>query len=204
MAGCDSLEKPPASASRPVWLIGNGFHTSIVMRARDTPPAWRALHGCPRADYLLVGWGNRTFYTGGKTNVFSLARASLLPDRSVLHVMPIRGPITRTFAHADLVRFDVNAARHAEMCAFIDHSFARDARGGALYMKPGFYAGSRFYQGRATFLFPNICTTWCGRGLQKAGVPIFLLTALTGENLMCQAERFGVLEQRKHAPVDGF
>ncbi len=136
-------------------------------------------------------------------NALTLARAGLLPDGSVLHVMPIRGPIARTFARSDLVRFDVDPAGLADLCTFIDDSFALDA-GKPIYLKPGFYAGSRFYKGRVPFLFPNICTTWCGRALRRAGVPIFVLTALTGENLICQAERFGTLEQRKHAPVDGF
>ena len=201
-AGCSSVQPSPGP-KKPVWLVGSGIHSAFVFRAQDTPGEWRQRHGTPHPDYLLIGWGHGIFYPGAKVNALSVARG-LLPARAAIHVMPVRGPITRRFTHSDLVRFDVSDDRHAALCAYVEDAFARGADGNLVYLKPGYFAGGRFYRARTWFFFPYICHTWTGRGLRVAGVPIFLPTAVIAGNLFYQARRNGIDEGRKRAPRDDF
>jgi hypothetical protein len=82
-------------SAKPVWLVSNGFHTSLAFRARDLPFA-RQITGDRQADILLIGWGARDFYEG-KVDPWTLTKAIFGIGGSILHVVPVRGPIWKRF-----------------------------------------------------------------------------------------------------------
>ena len=188
----------------PVWLVSNGFHSSIAVPLRASALPLRKMTGDARAEFLVIGWGDANFYRATRVTPSMASKATFCPNPSALHVFPARGSIATRFAHSDVVRFEVSPAGFARLCAFIDHAFQRTPDGRPLLLGPGHLPGTRFYAGRERFYFPKVCNIWTAKALRSAGVPIFLPTAITAGDLVWQGEKAGRREQWKRLPLDGF
>ncbi|SLN13940.1 hypothetical protein ROA7450_00235 [Roseovarius albus] len=123
----------------------------------------------PAAEWLLIGWGARNFYTtaGSYADVSASAVVrAIFGDSSVLRT-EVLGPIRPDL---DLPRFKVNEAQFKQMRQAILDSFAREADGiipvsGNLSSRDQFFAASeRFHLFRT-------CNTWVGDMIQAAGLP---------------------------------
>ena len=61
LGGCATQQHGPLfgigkkKRTEQVWMVSNGFHTSIAMRAKDAPAELRAFDG--KARYFVIGWG---------------------------------------------------------------------------------------------------------------------------------------------------
>lgn len=191
-----------AVETKPVWLLSNGLHTSLAVRARDVPFR-RKITGSARADTLIIGWGAADFYRGN-VNLWTTLRATLSPSPSVIHVVPVRGPLARRFAHSDIIELALTPAQFHSLLAQLDAAFARDASGARAYLSPGYYDDSRFYHGRERFYFPKICNIWIAQRLRQSGLPICVPGALASSELIWQANQIGTRRQWLRLPVDGF
>jgi uncharacterized protein (TIGR02117 family) len=196
------LRAAGAAETKPVWLVSNGFHSSLAVRARDVPFR-REIAGQSRADALLIGWGAADFYRG-KVNPWTVLKATFTPSPSVLHVVPVRGPVARRFAHSDVVEFALSPAQFRILLRELDAAFARDARGQRAFISRGYFADSRFYQGRDRFYFPKMCNVWVAQRLRQSGVPVFVPTAMAANDLVWQAAKLGKRQGWKRRPPDGF
>jgi uncharacterized protein (TIGR02117 family) len=190
--------------AEPVWLVSNGFHTSIAVRRGDVPHELGQLVGDPGAEYLVFGWGAAIYYTARKVTPVICWRATCLPNASALHIVPVRGPLARRFARSDVFRFDVKPDGVRELSRFLRDAVKRDHSGAPVLIGAGYFAGSRFYAGREIFWFPLTCNIWSARALRRAGVPVRVWTAIAAPDLVWQSEKHGWREQSRRPPPDTF
>jgi len=185
----------------PVWLLGNDFHTSLVLRAADVP--FRdEITGAPDADELAIGWGARADYRGPSTP-WTVMQA-MFPNRGALHIVPIHGPVTRRFPNSDVVLLWLDRAEFGKLLVEINDSFAFTRGGARISLGRGHYADSRFYLSRERFYFPYVCNEWVAVKLSRAGVPFFLPRALLSNSLILQAGEKGRALQRHTGKFEVF
>lgn len=192
------------SKTLPVWLVGNGFHSSIAVRVSDLPRSWRTLTEDPRAEHVLIGWGNARFYRSKRPGFLATCVAILGVSPSALHVVPVRGPVARRFARSDVIRFSVKEEGFSMMLAHLDRAFARNKHGQRILLGPGHLPGSRFYVGRDHFCLMQMCNVWTARVLRRAGLRISVAASCAASELAWQADRLGVREQWRRLPLQGF
>jgi len=190
-----------AAADKPVWLLGNDFHTSIVFRARDIPFR-REITGSRDADELAIGWGASADYRGPSTPWTVLQ--AIFPNHAALHIVPIRGAITRRFPHSDVVLLRLDPGSFSKLISEIDRSFAFTPDHRRIYLGRGYYADSRFYASSERFYFPYVCNMWVAIKLSRAGMPFFLPRAVLSNSLILQAGEKGVTLQRHRFPQEDY
>ena len=189
------------SADEPVWLLGNNFHTSIVLRARDVP--YRdEIAGDRQADELAIGWGAKEYYRKG-ASFWNLVQA-LVPLPGAIQVIPVRGPITRRFPDSDVVLLKLTPEGLATLVGEIDRSFALTRDHQRIPLGCGYYAESRFYLSSERFYFPYVCNSWIALKLKRAGVPLALDKTVKADGLVREASKVGVVVQRHHGTLDNF
>jgi hypothetical protein len=159
----------------PVWLLGNDFHTSLVLRARDVPYRGE-ITGVNNADELAIGFGAAADYRGPSTPWTVLQ--AIFPNRGALHVVPICEPIGRRFPSSDLVVLWLDRGQLAKLVEEVNHSFAFTPDHRRVFLGRGHYADSRFYASSERFYFPYVCSEWVAIKLKRAGVPLFLPRAI--------------------------
>jgi hypothetical protein len=189
------------AGDEPVWLLGNDFHTSIVLRAGDVPFR-REVTGSPDADELAFGWGASADYRGPSTPWTVLQ--AIFPNRAAIHVVPIHGPITRRFPQSDVVLLWLKPASFSKLVSEIDRSFAFTPDHHRIFLGRGYYADSRFYASSELFYFPYVCNMWIAIKLSRAGVPFFLPRAILSNSLILQAREKGTLLQRHHGRPEDY
>jgi uncharacterized protein (TIGR02117 family) len=125
----------------------------------------------PGAEWLLIGWGARDFYTTAGTYADITARATfrgITGDDAVIRMDAI-GRIT-DFTGIPLIQLDA-----VQFAALLDHiaaSFAPGPDGAPAPLDhPGFTASDRFYPATGHFNILNTCNAWVGETLAAAGVP---------------------------------
>lgn len=124
----------------------------------------------PQAQWLIFGWGGRSFYL--ETPTWSELKAmpafkALTLDRSVMHV-DVAGRIAEP--QASVAGFELDAAGYERLLAFIAESFTRN--GGAVVPIDGYsYNGNdRFFEAEGSFNALFGCNTWTARALREAGL----------------------------------
>ncbi len=174
-----------------IWIVRHRWHTGLVVPATPVPSQiWPERDDYPGARYLEVGWGDRDFYQARDPTSGLAVRAALWPTPSVLHVVAFAEPPARVFPDAEIVELALSPRGFEQLCAFVAHAYARDARGQATPLGAGWYGDSRFYLGRESY-FLTTCNVWTARALRSAGLPISPIYALTAGNVIFQAKRFG-------------
>jgi len=190
-----------AAADEPVWLLGNNFHTSIVLRAQDVP--YRdEVTGDRQADELAIGWGANQYYRNG-ASFWNLLQA-LWPNRGAIQVIPVHGSITHRFPDSDVVLLRLTPEGLSTLVREINGSFALTPDHHRVLLGRGYYADSRFYLSREYFYFPYVCNSWIALKLQRAGVPFRLSGTVKADGLVRQAGKLGVVIQRHSGTLDNF
>jgi hypothetical protein len=200
-AGWCGRASAAAAADEPVWLLGNDFHTSIVLRARDVP--YRdEITGDRQADELAIGWGAKEYYRKG-ASFWNLIQA-LVPLPGAIQVIPVRGPITKRFPDSDVILLRLTPEGLSTLVREIDDSFAFTPDHQRISLGRGYYADSRFYLSQERFYFPYVCNSWIALKLKRAGVPFSLAGTVKAEGLVRQASKVGVVLQRHDGTLDNF
>lgn len=190
------------AAEKPVWLVANGFHTSIVLRTRDIPFAGE-IPDTAHSDAIAFGWGASYSYSRETMSVPAILLA-IFPNRAALHVIPFRGPIARRFPRSDIVLLHLSDTACARLTAGMDKSFARDSRGKRIILCPGYSPGSHFYISGERFYFPYVCNVWVAMRLRRAGLPLSLHRAILADSLIIQASGLGLRYQKRHPPLESY
>lgn len=166
-----------ASADAEILLLANPIHTDIALPMDDEVrvafanliPAGLPMD-MPGVEYLVFGWGGRSFYietpTWGDVRPLPVLRA-LTIDRSVMHVSVV-GPID--LSHPAVRPLAVTAEGRSQMIAAIQASFVRD--GSAPVVVPGAAYGTddAFFEGVGSFNALIGCNTWTAAMLRAGGV----------------------------------
>jgi len=208
-AGCVSMPPPkrspaPPLQTKPLWLLSNGFHSAIALRAADAGPWVRSLTPDRDAEWIAIGWGQADFFLARRYSLAIFLKAAFLPTRSALHVIPMRRPPSLVLARSDVIRVEIPAERMRDIRVLLESSLKRDDAGRPIVLGPGYFAGSTFYRGRQTFLFSRTCNLWSARVFRAGGVPISTPSALLADDLARQVALHGRRVGWKKKPVDGF
>ncbi|MFN3321067.1 MAG: TIGR02117 family protein [Allorhizobium sp.] len=164
-------------SSSQILLLANPIHTDIALplddevRAAfaDLIPAGLPID-MPGVEYLIIGWGGRSFYietpTWGDLRPLPVLKA-LTIDRSVLHAS-VAGPIDPS--HPAVRPLDVTGEGRSRMIAAIRASFVR--KNGEPVPIPGAAYGfdDAFFEAEGSFNAFVGCNTWTASMLRSAGV----------------------------------
>jgi len=162
--------------TRRILVISNPIHTDIAIPlGEDTRTAFAFAGragvpiGNPAAEWLVIGWGGRAFYTETPTwaDLKPLpAFRALTVDRAVLHV-DVAGGIDET--HPAVSAIDLDPAQFQRLSDFIQASFTRKA--GEVIELPNTAYGDndRFFEANGYFNALIGCNTWTASALRVAG-----------------------------------
>ena len=169
--------------SNVVYVVSNGFHSDIALPVTNgQPPAGipvRDAHfpyGLGQAGYLIVGWGSQTAYTSllALTDLtVGIVARSLSFDRTVVHVLPIRGAPQGPGVY----RVELDDTQYARLVRFVAASFKTDPNGDAALI-PGVTQGfgDVFYRANGRFSPFYSCNVWTGHALRQAGIRVGIWT----------------------------
>lgn len=125
----------------------------------------------PAAEWLVVGWGARGFYT----TVGSYAELTpgaiwngMTGDDTVLH-LDVAGQFTDL---PGLTYLPLSRAQFTALLAHIDDSFQRDQTGAVVVLpNSGLGPHDAFFAAKGHFNLLYTCNVWVGETLRAAGVP---------------------------------
>ena len=160
-----------------ILLLANPIHTDIALpvddevRAAfaDLVPSGLPLD-MPGVDYLIIGWGGRSFYietpTWGDIRPLPVFRA-LTVDRSVLHAS-VAGPID--LGHPSVRKLAITEEGRRRLIREIRGNFVRED--GMPVAVPGAAYGldDAFFEARGAFNALVGCNTWTAAMLRSAGI----------------------------------
>jgi uncharacterized protein (TIGR02117 family) len=185
---------PPdaATPAHRIYVVNHGWHTGLVVKADELPPAARPPASVLRqAPYIEMGWGDEGFYRAQRITPELVVLAIFWPTPTILHMVAVEGEVAHYFGESGLIAVDLSEEGHRRLCDFIANSYQRDAWGDPIDSGPGIYGASRFYRAAGSYYFPNTCNKWTARGLRAAGCPITPCYAIRAENVFRQTRRFG-------------
>jgi hypothetical protein len=188
---------PRDEAGVSVHLLDNGFHTDLaVPRAaliEGGGPLAEATASLAPGDWVLVGWGDATFYVDQSPIPGRLAdgaRAFFKPgNASVVMLDPQASDPTRRFRAEDRQTLRLSRAGMAALRARVQASLATDGAGRPITAaaRPG--DDARFFESRETFWIGHLCNHWTAELLSAAGLPIRPYRAVTSGEVMRTAAR---------------
>lgn len=183
-----SAKRPPAK----VWLVSNGWHTSVALRTTDATAELRAF--APNSKYLVIGWGGADFYMWrNMNNPLKRVRAMFLPTASALHVIPVKTSLVQGCPNSEVIEFEVTEQGLERLRKKLHMAFKRDPHGKPAIAGPGKVAVSKFFEGTETYFLPKTCNWWAAQSLDVAGVPIRVSAAIVADNLIWQGRKHGKL-----------
>lgn len=189
------------NAPAKVWLVSNGWHTSVAIRTKDATKELQAF--APKSQYLVIGWGGADFYMWRQMDSFvRRLRATFLPTASALHVIPADTSLVQAFPNSEIIEFEVTEQGLQRLRKSLDRSFKRDPKGQPLVIGPGKVPTSLFFGGEETYYLPKTCNMWAASKLRTAGVPIRVSAAIVADNLIWQGRKKGRLLAVKKATQD--
>ncbi|MEP5155252.1 DUF2459 domain-containing protein [Planktotalea sp.] len=123
----------------------------------------------PQAEWMIVGWGAREFYTSTGTykdvSSKSILRA-ITGDQSVMRV-DIAGPVTKD---APLRWVSLSDADYQKLLASVTGSFVDGDTTHPLHID-GFNAYDMFFPAKGRFHVFQTCNVWIGKMMRAADVP---------------------------------
>lgn len=186
-----------------VYLVNHGWHTGIVVQRDNIPDdIWPEQDDFPGVIYIEVGWGDEDFYQAPKVTLGLVLKAAFQSTSSVLHVTGFTLPVPLYFPDSDILEIPLSQAGFERLCTFIHATYKREATPHALPLGRGLYGTSRFYRANGTYHLFNTCNNWTAKALKAAGCPIVPWQAMTAENVMRQASRFGKVIRGKSLQLE--
>ena len=168
-----------------IYVQGDSMHVNLVLPVNNGVYDWRQFIdfkqiGSDRQGnyrYLKLGWGDRIWYTEvsdwSQMNVFDIGRVLLKPGNA--SVMYVQGYDSRP---PELKCVGLNREQYLNFVQFVQHSFARDAQGKLIYIKPGAASTDGFYAATGNYSALRTCNTWSAEALDAAGINTPLWSAL--------------------------
>lgn len=157
---------PDAPKEVSVFVVPQSGHTGLAVRMSDIPaPLVPEKRDFPGADYLEIGWGERDYYMAPSAGLWLLLKAGVFPNRSVVHLVGVRGELARAFPGSEIVTLPLSRAALEGLLHYVHDAFQRED-GAAVAL------GRGFYPGRQTFHVLRTCNVWSAGALRAAGLPV--------------------------------
>ena len=185
-----------------VYLLDNGFHTDLAVPRAALMDGGGALAeataGLAPGDWILVGWGDATFYVDQspiRERLADGARAFFRPgNASVVMLDPERNDPARRFRPEDRQALRLSSAGMAALRARVAASLALDAAGRPILAAARPSDDARFFESRETFWIGHLCNHWTAELLSAAGLPVRPWRAVTSGEVMRTAEAAAKLD----------
>lgn len=187
----------PDEAGTHVYLLDNGFHTDLAVPRtaliEGGGPLAEATAGLAPGDWILIGWGDATFYVDQSPILGRLAdgaRAFFRPgNASVVMLDPqITDPRFR-FRPEDRRMLRLSQAGTEALRARVQASLATDVAGRPVMAATRLGDDARFFRSRETFWIGHLCNHWTAELLSAAGLPVRPFRAVTSGEVMRTAAR---------------
>jgi uncharacterized protein (TIGR02117 family) len=199
LPAADATDSRGPGNSRTVLLLSSEIHTDLALPITPDVVAsfqFMAADGLdpaqPGADYLIAGWGGRSFYietpTWSDLKPGPVLRALTL-DRSVMHV-GLAGDIDQS--HPTVRTIELDEASFQRLLQSVLASFIRTPDGVPVLVAGASYGDyDRFYEAHGRFNAIVGCNVWTARMLRQAGLatgwwtplPVLLTTSLGLHNM---------------------
>ncbi len=176
IGGCKPVARPATAVTHPplqrdgprVAFIQQGWHSGLVVPSGELEGPLRTLkHWFPGARYLMIGWGERWFYTESHPGILTGLRA-LFPAPSVLYVQGFR----HSPPAAHILWRPLSAAGLHRLQRFLWRTFRHGAHDNLEPVRVhGRYPGT-FFRARGTYDAFYTCNTWTITALHQAGLPV--------------------------------
>lgn len=178
-AAAPLADAPRARAETAVFVVPQGGHTGLAVRAADIPASLvPEKRDFPRAEFLEFGWGDRDFYMAATPGPWVSFKAAFLPTASVVHVAGVRGDLKSFFPGSEVLEVHVTRAGLESLLRYVHDAFERPVGATAQTL------GNGFYPGRESFHVLRTCNVWTAGALRAAGLPVG--DALTVDGIMRQ------------------
>lgn len=177
----------PESDCATIYVIDHGWHTAIVMPARDFEPKgfFRETTFNDRR-WLELGWGDATYYETPGAGVWLGLRALFTPTDTVMQVIGFDEPAAKTFPGLEIVKLRVSPSGYRTIIEYIKGSFARDTDGRPVLSMHGRDGRSSFYKAPGVYHVFRTCNTWLAEVLIKGGLPLDPHDAVRAGDIMAQ------------------
>ena len=185
-----------SSAARPipVWLVSRGYHTGLILPAKDAAELILPLAG-ETSGFAEFGWGESYYYQAPTVELSDAPGALFFSKGSVMRLEFCGDDLAAKFAAAGFViRFDLTANQFTSLCRFIDESFVKKGRvvtresierEGAV----GYYTSVHHYS------ILNTCNTWAARALEAADTGVSSAGVIFAFQLRSRAKDKGTAEK---------
>lgn len=192
----------PGEAGVTVYLLDNGFHTDLAVPRAALMEGGGALAeatvSLAPGDWVLVGWGDATFYVDQSPisgRLVDGARAFFRPgNASVVMLDPEARDPARRFRAEDRQALRLSSAGMAALRERVEASLMTDATGRPVLAAARAGDDARFFQSRETFWIGHLCNHWTAELLSAAGLPVRPYRSLTSGEVMRTADRAARLD----------
>ena len=192
----------PGEAGVTVYLLDNGFHTDLAVPRAALMEGGGALAEATASlapgDWVLVGWGDATFYVDQSPisgRLVDGARAFFRPgNASVVMLDPEARDPARRFRAEDRQALRLSSAGMAALRERVEASLMTDATGRPVLAAARAGDDARFFKSRETFWIGHLCNHWTAELLSAAGLPVRPYRSLTSGEVMRTADRAARLD----------
>jgi hypothetical protein len=169
----------PGQPSVPVYIVDNGFHTDLAipraLLTRPGTPSTDAVAALPPSPWVLIGWGDSSYYRGSvgvRSRQLDAARALLRPgNAAVIRIEPLSRAPQDAYEAANLTAFSLSKPGFERLAARLDRSFTL-SEGMPVRVETRVEDAPEFYYSSTEhFGIAKLCTHWTGQLLNAAGVP---------------------------------
>lgn len=175
---------------RMFYVVGHGWHTSIVVTREDlVETALSLANDLDNGDYVEIGWGDERFYQAETVTPGLALQAILWPTSTVLHVVELTDTPQRYFSASEVMEISVPQTGYEKLLAYIAESFERTTDNNITGLGPGLYGNSRFYRATGVFHAFNTCNTWVARAIERTGFPMNNSNVVTAEEVLSLLRR---------------
>lgn len=207
--GDAGLMAAPTAPAFTVHLLDNGFHTDLAVPraafALAPGPLADAVASLGPGDWVLIGWGDATFYVDQNPIADRLpdgVRAFFRPGNpSVIMLDPEQGDPALRYPAMARRSLALSQAGLIAMTRRVERSL--DLSDGAARIaaaRPG--DDARFFASRETFSILHLCNHWTASVLNAGGVPVRPLRAVTSAEVVASIDRTVPAKLDRTAPGD--
>lgn len=179
-----------------IHILNNGFHTDLAvpraaLEARGGPLA-EASRSMGPGDWILIGWGDATFFVDTSPmegRLLDGARAFFRPGNpSVVMLDPHTGDPSRGLPADRVHTLRISQAAFAAMTGRVEDSLAlQTGRARLSTARPG--SGAHFFASHEHFWIGYLCNSWTARVLNAAGLDIRPMRAVTAGEVVATVDR---------------
>lgn len=190
--GADRELYPPGACeeAKTIYIVSHGWHTGFVIDAHDLHDVLVGVkQDFAGAEYIEIGWGNKTFYQAENITFGLALRALFSSSESILHVVGLMNEPDIVFPASEVIRVQISSAGYYNLLSYLDRTF-RKKDGRLVRIDDGLYGWSRFYAANGDYHIFNTCNNWVATGLRQTGFPITDTYAATAGNVMYQVSQY--------------